>query len=207
MNRKEAEKLLKNAVKINPGKWYEHSLNVALVSERLAEELNLDKDFAYVCGLLHDIGRIKKGIGLKHVIDGFNYLNDLGYPDIARYALTHTFIIKDVHSSCAMWDISTEEGKIIQDYLDNIDYNLYDEIIQLADHLGDANGIVTIERRLVDVHLRKGFTKDTLATWKKIFSLQDKLENIMGHSIYSLFPEIKDNLDKYLVTDYLTFKD
>lgn len=206
MNRKDAEKILKEAVKINPGKWYEHSLNVALVSERLAEALKLDKDFAYVCGLLHDIGRIKKGIGLKHVIDGFNYLNSLGYPDIARYALTHTFIIKDVHSSCAMWDITEEEGKIIQDNLDKIDYDLYDEIIQIADHMGDANGIVTIERRLIDVHLRKGFTSDTLTTWKKLFSLQDKIETILDYSIYSLFPEIKEDIDKYLVKDYLTFK-
>ncbi len=92
LSREKAKDLLYKAGKINPGKWVEHSISVAIVAERLAKALNLNIEKAYVCGLLYDIGRIKKGIGVKHIIDGYHYMLELGEEEIARYCLTHTFL-------------------------------------------------------------------------------------------------------------------
>ncbi len=114
------------------------------------------------------------------------------------------FFIKDVHSSCALWDVTLEEGKEIQDYLNTHEYNLYDKIIQIADHLGDASGFVTIERRLMDVHLRKRINENTINTWKAIFRLQLEIEELLGCSIYQYFPEIQEGISKTLIKDFLT---
>ena len=201
-----AKAILYKAEKQNPGKWIKHSLNVAEAAKRLANELNLDTNRAYIYGLLHDIGRIYKGIGVKHIIDGYHYMNELGYYDIARYCLTHTFFLKDVKSSCCLWDITDEEAHEIQKYLDTHEYDLYDKIIQIADCIGDAESFVTIERRLIDVHLRKGINEKTIMTWNAIFKLQAELEELLDSSIYSIFPEIKIEIEKNLVKDYLTLK-
>ena len=41
--------------------------------------------------LLHDIGR-KFGVSyLKHVSDGYSYMMSLGYDEVARVCLTHSF--------------------------------------------------------------------------------------------------------------------
>ena len=48
---------LRLAGEMNPDPWIAHSENVAL-AERIAEVCpGLEADKAYVCGLLHDIGR------------------------------------------------------------------------------------------------------------------------------------------------------
>ncbi len=105
-----------------------------------------------------------------------------------------------------MWDITTEEGQEIQKYLDTHEYTIYDKIIQIADHMGDANGFVTIERRLIDVHLRKGIDENTIKTWEVIFQTQIELEKLMKGSIYQYFPEIKENISKTLIKDFLTLE-
>lgn len=53
-----AERELKIAAAMNHGPWEDHSRNVARAAQRIAArcpEMNSEK--AYVCGLLHDIGR------------------------------------------------------------------------------------------------------------------------------------------------------
>ena len=57
--REEAEELLMKAIKKRPGGWVDHSRVTARVAEKIAEAVGLDKDKAYVLGLLHDIGRCK----------------------------------------------------------------------------------------------------------------------------------------------------
>lgn len=52
---------------MNAGKWVAHSMNVAEAAKRIAEasgKLNVEK--AFVCGLLHDIG--KKDITKNNIL-------------------------------------------------------------------------------------------------------------------------------------------
>ena len=81
--RQQAEELLKEAEKCNPGAWVNHSRVVAHCAEKIAEECDdMNSDKAYILGLLHDIGR-KFGIRhLGHVSDGYSYMISLGYDEV-----------------------------------------------------------------------------------------------------------------------------
>ncbi len=87
--RQQAEELLKEAEKCNPGAWVNHSRVVAHCAEKIAEECDdMNSDKAYILGLLHDIGR-KFGIRhLGHVSDGYSYMISLGYDEVAKICLT-----------------------------------------------------------------------------------------------------------------------
>ena len=75
LTRKEAEDILKQAEKDNPGGWVQHSRNVARCAELIAMEIpGMDGDKAYVLGLLHDIGRKNGVTQLAHVYDGYKYI-------------------------------------------------------------------------------------------------------------------------------------
>lgn len=90
--RREAERLLREAEQNNPGPWGNHSRVAAHCAEKIAESCDgMDADKAYVLGLLHDIGR-KFGVRhLGHVSDGYTYMMSLGYDEVAKICLTHSF--------------------------------------------------------------------------------------------------------------------
>ena len=62
--------------KQNEGTWVNRSINVAEVAKRIAKEIGLDEAKAYAMGLLYDIGRIKGNTGVRHTIDGYNFLKE-----------------------------------------------------------------------------------------------------------------------------------
>jgi len=187
------------------GKWVNHSKNVAIVAERLAEALNLDKDKAYMYGLLHDIGRRVGTTGVRHGIDGYNYMKSIGQEEVARYCLTHSFTVKDISNILGKWDMTDEETKFVRNYLDNIEYTIYDRIVQLSDYMATSNQITLVERRIVDVYLRYEFDIKSLKNWNIIFKIQAEIEEKLGYSIYKLFPEIKEDISKNMIKDVLEF--
>ena len=86
-----AYSFLEDAPRKNKELWIKHSVNVAIVAERLAEQLKLDSKKAYVLGLVHDIGRRKKEhVGLRHIIEGYNFLEEQGYKEESRETYTGT---------------------------------------------------------------------------------------------------------------------
>lgn len=111
----EAERLLKDAVKSNPGPWEQHSRYVAACARSIAKLCqDIDAERAYIYGLLHDIGR-KFGIRyLAHVYDGYHYLMDLGYPNAARIALTHSFNLKKITDYIGEFDLPEVAQEEIQ---------------------------------------------------------------------------------------------
>ena len=52
-DKKEALELLKEAEKLNPGPWGNHSRTAAHCAERIAALSGMNPDKAYVLGLLH----------------------------------------------------------------------------------------------------------------------------------------------------------
>ena len=68
---KEAEELLEEAEKLNPGSWTAHCKTAGICARKIAERCRgLDEDKAYVMGLLHDIGRREGIMDMKHIICG-----------------------------------------------------------------------------------------------------------------------------------------
>ena len=89
--REQAEALLAEALPHNPGPWGNHSRTAAHCAEKIAAAAGLDPDKAYVLGLLHDIGRRFGKRHLGHVSDGYSYMMSLGYEEVARVCLSHSF--------------------------------------------------------------------------------------------------------------------
>ena len=205
----EAYKMLEEAPRKNKELWVSHSVNVAIVVERLAENLGLDSKRAYVFGLIHDIGRGKKEhTGIRHIIDGYNYLMKLGYEDEARICLTHTFYDRSIvkgNLTKRNTNLTRAEIKFIEDFINKTKFNLYDKILQIADNMGSATGINTIERRRAESMLRYGISHVSEKNLKTIFAVQNEIEIKLGRSIYSLFPEVTDNINKTMIKDVMKF--
>ena len=193
-SRNESEALLHEAEALNPGPWVAHSLHVAEAAGAIANcHAEMDVETAYVLGCLHDIGRRAGVTGMRHVLDGYNYLIALGYQQAARISLTHPYPIKNADAAADLWDGSEEDFRFIQAYLDQIDYDRYDRLIQLCDSLALPSGFCLIEKRLVDVVLRYGTNSLTIPKWKAYFAIKDDFEREIGQSVYSLLPGIVEN--------------
>ena len=193
-SRKIAEEILDEASILNPGPWVEHSRYVAEAAALIARyDKDLDEDTAYVLGLLHDIGR-RDGIRyVRHSIDGYNYALEKGYDLVARISITHSFLCNNIDDICGEMDLTKSEYKFVKNYLSNIEYNSYDKLIQLCDVLALPSGFCLMEKRMVDVVMRYGFTDFTLEKWKKTFEIKEYFEGKIGKSIYSILTGIEKN--------------
>ena len=203
----EAYKLLEGAPRKNKDLWIKHSVNVAIVAERLAERLNLDGKRAYVFGLVHDIGRRQREhIGLRHVLEGYKYLISLGYEEEAKGCLTHTFYSRELVKPNLIkknTNLTRIEIDFIINFINKNGFNMYDKILQIADNMGSSSGINTIERRRTESMLRYGITDISEKNLRGIFSVQNEIEEKLGYSIYQLFPEVADNISKTLIKDVI----
>ena len=192
--RQQAEKYLDEASQFNPGPWVAHSIQAAGAAQRIAvAHPDLDPETAYILGLLHDIGRREGIAGMRHVIDGYNFLIAEGYPDAARFCLTHSYPLANVNTGSGPWDGSTNERKFVATYLAQIEYTPYDQLIQLCDAICMPSGPVLMEKRLLDVTLRYGPNDFTTQKWQAFFNIQKEFEKAIGKSIYSLLPEVVEN--------------
>lgn len=183
---------LEIAGQINPGLWTNHSYNVANAARIIAENCSdLDSEKAFVCGLLHDIGRRNGVSAVRHIIDGYNYCMSKGWNEVARVCLTHSFPVKDIEKDIGKKDITQEQYKFIDDYLRNTEYDDYDKLMILCDALGDANGLCILEKRFIDTTRRYGIYPFTIERWNKTYEYKEYFENKIGKSIYSILPDIE----------------
>lgn len=189
----EAEAMLAEGLLLNPGPWADHCRMVGQAAGIIAERCaDLDRDRAQVLGMLHDIGRRAGPMDMRHVVEGYRFAMANDLPDVARVSLTHSFAVKDTATSAGNWDCPDEDVRMVQDCLDSIEYDDYDRLIQLCDYLADPWGFCILEKRMVDVTLRRGFNDYTLDKWRAAFKLLHYFEKIMGVKLYPLLPGIGD---------------
>ena len=183
--REEAEKLLREAEQCNPGPWGNHSRVAAHCAERIAEaSADLDAEKAYVFGLLHDIGR-KFGVRhLGHVSDGYSYMMSLGYDEVAKICLTHSFPNRTIAEHVGKFDTSDEELELIRTSLAKVVPDEYDSLIQLCDSLAGSEGVMDIEARMEDVRRRYGSYSQ--AKWDANMALKAYFEAKTGRDIYEV---------------------
>ena len=188
------------AAQMNPGPWEQHSFSVANNARLIARHVpNMDCDRAYVMGLMHDIGRRAGVTGIRHIFDGYDYLLSMGERDCARICLTHSFPLKDVNTFNGKYDCSVAQKLFLQEYMQNIEYNNYDLLIQLYDAISLPNGACIMEKRLVDVALRHGLTDFTLAKWKAFMNTKKYFDELCGCNIYTLLPNVLENSSVNLI--------
>ena len=189
--REEAERILLDAkarydkVSRIHGRWDDHCRTAARCAEKIAACCpGLDPDKAYVLGLLHDIGRWYGDGHLCHVYYGWKYMNELGYDEVARICLTHSFQVQRLGAYIGKFDIPPEAVAELDAALSAAVYDDYDRLIQLCDTLAGADGPVDMAARMEDVRRRYGdYPQDK---WNKNFELRGWFERWAGADIYEI---------------------
>ena len=183
--RTEAERLLSEAEKCNPGSWGNHSRVVAHCAERIAGACDdMDAEKAYILGLLHDIGRKFGTRHLGHVSDGYTYMMSFGYDEAAKICLTHSFNNHTTDEYIGNFFTSDEELRLINETLASVEYDDYDRLIQLCDSLAGSEGVLDIEERMGDVKRRYGaYPREK---WDANIALKGYFEKKTGRNIYEL---------------------
>lgn len=153
----EAEALLREGERLNPGAWGNHSRVAGLCAQRIAEAAGMDGEKARVLGMLHDIGRRNGVHGIRHAVDGYNFLMEKGYDQAARISMTHSFAIKSLESALGTIDVTEAEKQFMLDYIENCEYDDYDLLMQVCDSIALAEGPADMETRMGDVKRRYGW--------------------------------------------------
>lgn len=183
--RKEAEDLLKEAESCNPGPWGNHSRVAAHCAEKIADKCpDMDADKAYILGLLHDIGRKFGKRHLGHVADGYSYMMSLGYDEVAKACLTHSFTDKSLDDYIGNFDTTPEELQMVKNALDETDLDTYDLLIQLCDSIAGAEGVLDMEERMADVKRRYGSYPQ--AKWDRNLATKRYFEEKIGQNVYAV---------------------
>lgn len=196
MNSSEALKMLNNARgKTSHDGWIDHSICVGNTAEKIAQALNkknynIDVDKVKTLGYIHDIGKMI-GEFKNHIMNGYQYLKDLGYDeDYCNICLTHSYLNNDY--MCTAGGIP-ENIPFRTEFIKNHEYTIYEKIINLCD-LMCTSVVNTIDKRLIDIMIRRGAYSNTQYHIKETYKLKEYFDNLLGYNLYDLFPEIKDNL-------------
>ena len=193
-SREKAIDELRIAGELNLGPWINHSYNVAKAAENIAKAYGMDCEKAYVCGLLHDIGRRTGIAAVRHIIDGYDYAIAQGWDEVARVCLTHSFPVKDIEADIGRKDITMEQYEFIKEFLNNLVYDDYDKLIILCDALADANGFCTLEKRFIDTTRRYGIYPFSVDRWNMTYEYKEHFEKVIGKSLYTLLPDIEKSI-------------
>lgn len=197
---KEARSLLEIERKTSQDdRWIEHCLSVGDSAGKIAKALNengynVDIDKTITFGYLHDIGKYN-GESHGHVMRGYNYLKDKGYDEeYCDICLTHSYLNNDI--ICTAGGVpNPEDNPFLTEFIKKHEYSIEEKIINLCDLMCPQGGkIYTIDKRLIDLIIRKGAYSNTQYHIKETYKLKDYFDELLGYNLYDLFPEIKEDL-------------
>lgn len=185
----EALNMLKEAEKTATDTgWIKHSICVGNSAGKIAEALNLDVDKAKALGYIHDIGK-SVGEFTEHVMNGYYYMKDLGYDEeYANICLTHSYLNNDINCTAGR----PKDIPFRTEFIKNHEYTIYEKMINLCD-LMCKNVNLTLEKRLIDLIIRKEITENTVYHIKEAQRLKQEFDNMLGYNVYKLFPDVINN--------------
>ena len=193
---KEAKELLE--IERKEGKddrWIQHSILVGTSAGRIAKALNdkgitVDVDKTITLGYLHDIGKYN-GESIGHVMRGYEYLKNKGYDDeYANVCLTHSYLNNDV-TCTAGGGPNPNDNPFLTNFIKEHQYSIEEKIINLCDLMCPKDKIYTVDKRLIDIIIRKGAYPNTQYHVIETYKLKEYFDNLLGYNLYDLFPEIK----------------
>lgn len=197
---KEARDLLETErKKAKNDRWIDHCICVGKVAGKIAQALNekgynVDIDKTITLGYLHDIGKYN-GESHGHEISGYNYLKDKGYDEeYCNICITHSYLNNDI--VCTAGGVPNPEDKpSIAEFIKAHKYTIEEKLINLCDLMCPQGGkVFTIDKRLIDIMIRRGAYSNTQYHIKETYKLKEYFDSLLGYNLYDLFPEIKDNL-------------
>lgn len=185
-----AMEMLENARgKTKDDGWINHSICVANSAGKIAESLGLDVEKAKTLGYIHDIGK-SVGEFRNHVMNGYNYLKELGYDEeYANICLTHSYLNNDY--ICTAGGVP-RDIPFRTEFIKNHEYTIYEKIINLCDLMCTSVNI-TLEKRLIDLIVRKGVHENTVYHIEEAQKLKEQFDEMLGFNIYDLFPDVIKN--------------
>lgn len=197
---KEAKALLeKERLNAKDDKWIQHCINVGNSAGRIANALiqkgidvNIDK--AITLGYLHDIGRYN-GETHGHDMRGYEYLKQKGYDEeYCNICLTHSYLNNDI--ICTAGGVPDPNANLfLTNFIKDHKYSIEEKIINLCDLMcPQGNRVFSIDKRLIDLIIRKGAYSNTQYHIKETYKLKEYFDNLLTYNLYDLFPEIKNNL-------------
>lgn len=196
LNSSDAKRLLESARgKTENDGWIDHSICVGKSAGKIAKALNekgynLDIDKAITLGFIHDVGKMV-GLFSGHVINGYEYMKKQGYDEeYCNICLTHSYLNNDIN--CTAGGIP-DDIPFRTMFIKNHEYTLYEKIINLCD-LMCTSKVLTIDKRLIDIMIRRGAYSNTQYHIKETYKLKEYFDDLLGYNLYDLFPEIKENL-------------
>ena len=197
---KDARNLLEEErKKSNDDRWIEHCLCVGDSAGRIAKVLNekgynVDIDKTITLGDLHDIGKYN-GESHGHVMRGYEYLKEREYDDeYCNICLTHSYLNNDI--VCTAGGVpNPNDNPFLTDFIKNHEYTIEEKLINLCDLMcPQGNEVFTIDKRLIDIMIRRGAYSNTQYHIKETYKLKEYFDSLLGYNLYDLFPEIKENL-------------
>lgn len=197
---KDARNLLEEErKKSNDDRWIEHCLCVGDSAGRIAKALNekgynVDIDKTITLGYLHDIGKYN-GESHGHVMRGYEYLKEREYDDeYCNICLTHSYLNNDI--VCTAGGVpNPNDNPFLTDFIKNHKYSIEEKLINLCDLMcPQVNKVFTIDKRLIDIMIRRGAYSNTQYHIKETYKLKEYFDSLLGYNLYDLFPEIKENL-------------
>ena len=184
---------------VKDDKWIEHCICVGNSAGKIARALkekgyDVDIDKTITLGYLHDIGKYN-GESHGHVMRGYKYLKDKGYDDeYCNICLTHSYLNNDV--VCTAGGVpNPENNPLLTEFIKKHEYTMEEKLINLCDLMcPQGNMVFTIDKRLIDIMIRRGAYSNTQYHIKETYKLKEYFDDLLGYNLYDLFPEIKDNL-------------
>ncbi|HJC66125.1 MAG TPA: HDIG domain-containing protein [Candidatus Enterocloster excrementigallinarum] len=167
-----------------------HCICVGDTAAVIAEAIGLEEpDYARALGYVHDIGKHLNEDNVEwHDVLGFQYLLAQGIDEQdAWICMTHSYINGDYR--CEAGGIP-KEHPLRCEKLRAHPYNTYEEIINLCD-LMCIFETMTMEKRLIDLLVRKGIHRNTHYHLVEALKLKKKFDDKLGHNLYDLFPNIQ----------------
>lgn len=173
---------------LDPAPYFFHSEMVAEHAQKIAAKTPyLNSEKAYVLGLLHDYGRKEHEgkTGVFHARVGYEEMMFLGYPDVARICLTHTF--SNIDFDIDTFGYPIEDLKWVKEKLKNIQYDDYDRLIQLADKFSNGTNVMSLDARIEDITTRYHLNPDQRQRLiDESFPLKHYFDNLCGQDVYSI---------------------
>ena len=197
---KKARELLEIERKnVKDDRWIGHSICVGDSAGRIAKALkekgyNVDVDKAITLGYIHDIGKYN-GESRGHVMRGYEYLKNKGYDEeYANICLTHSYLNNDI-TCTAGGGPKREDNPFLTDFIKNHEYTIEEKLINLCDLMcPQGNKVFTIDKRLIDIMIRRGAYSNTQYHIKETYKLKQYFDDLLGYNLYDLFSEVKENL-------------
>lgn len=127
----------------------EHCFAVGTNAALLAPKMGLDPHKAFILGLLHDYGEKFSAINpqLFHGLEGYKFFSNLGYDEVARICLTHSFCHYDFCPEEFTYpQLAMRECRRL---IDKLQYNDYDRLIQFSDSLVNISQTVSLKQRII----------------------------------------------------------